>query len=149
MVKMTTIEKNKCRQRTKAAIVQGLIIPTPCEKCGNAESQVHHEDYEDHLNVHFLCRGCHVQYHAAVRSFGSRIIDGFYRKWLNGDSLETISAESSAGPFRYYLDLSKRHNVILEKLCKKMDGSINYILQRSLESLEEQEAQRDRRVKQS
>lgn len=48
---------------------------------------------------------------------------------------------------RRSFSLSKRHDIMLTKLAVKLDISMVEVVQRSLESLEEKEAQRDKEVK--
>lgn len=45
------------------AIKSGKLIRLPCQKCGNPKSVAHHEDYDNLLNVVWLCQSCHVKHH--------------------------------------------------------------------------------------
>ena len=45
------------------AIVKGLLTRAACERCGNAKSLAHHEDYDKPLEVMWLCQPCHKQRH--------------------------------------------------------------------------------------
>jgi ribosomal protein S27AE len=49
------------------AIVKGLLIPSPCERCGNTKSLAHHEDYDKPLEVMWLCQPCHKQRHKELK----------------------------------------------------------------------------------
>lgn len=43
---------------------RGKLIPKPCEVCGEAEVQMHHEDYTKPLDVRWLCKIHHAEHHA-------------------------------------------------------------------------------------
>ncbi len=45
------------------AIHTGKIQRGPCEVCGEAKSNGHHIDYDEPLNVMWLCRSHHMQWH--------------------------------------------------------------------------------------
>jgi hypothetical protein len=57
--------KEKCRADyyVSNAIRDGRLIRLPCEKCGNAESEAHHDSYkrQDWLKVRWLCKKHHVE----------------------------------------------------------------------------------------
>ncbi len=42
---------------------RGKINRERCERCGAADSEMHHDDYDKPLNVRWLCRECHLQIH--------------------------------------------------------------------------------------
>ena len=56
-------EKNKAREAISNALRDGRVVKSPCEVCGNEESQAHHEDYSKPLEVQWLCRSCHLKIH--------------------------------------------------------------------------------------
>lgn len=56
-------EKDRARTKTYRAIKAGLILKKPCERCGNPKSEIHHLDYSDHMNVMFLCKIHHEEWH--------------------------------------------------------------------------------------
>lgn len=62
---LSTVEKKKinCRSCSRVQVRRGKLIPKPCEKCGNAKAEMHHEDYNKPLEVTWLCRECHVDLH--------------------------------------------------------------------------------------
>ena len=62
-------EKEPARQKTYKAIKAGLIVKTPCEKCGDPNSEIHHLDYSDHMNVMFLCKIHHEEWHVIHGDF--------------------------------------------------------------------------------
>ena len=45
------------------AIKTGKIVPRPCEVCGAAKAQAHHDDYNKPLEVRWLCREHHEEWH--------------------------------------------------------------------------------------
>ena len=45
------------------AVRDGRLKKQPCEKCGNPETQAHHEDYSKPLDVRWLCRKSHLEEH--------------------------------------------------------------------------------------
>jgi hypothetical protein len=54
------------RMKTYLAIRDGLIIRKPCELCGK-EAIAHHEEYENYLEVRWLCWSHHNLIHATFR----------------------------------------------------------------------------------
>ncbi len=57
--------KMKANARAYANTYQkrGYIKKENCVKCGNPESEKHHEDYSKPTEVTWLCRPCHVDFH--------------------------------------------------------------------------------------
>lgn len=53
------------RARTRYAVKHGKLEKKPCEVCGNAKSQAHHEDYSDHMTVIWFCDTHHKEHHLA------------------------------------------------------------------------------------
>lgn len=45
------------------AIRKGLLIPKPCEICGEVEVHGHHDDYDFPLTVRWLCAPHHFEWH--------------------------------------------------------------------------------------
>lgn len=66
---MTEEQKFKDRARSYANVYQrrGLLIPCPCENCGSPRSQKHHENYNNPLDVMWLCRPCHLRLHQEAK----------------------------------------------------------------------------------
>lgn len=56
-------ERNRTRMKTRKLIEGGLIVKTPCEVCGEKNTQVHHYDYLDPINVSFFCVKHHREWH--------------------------------------------------------------------------------------
>lgn len=50
----------KVQGKTEYAIKMGVLIKEPCEICGNEDSEAHHDDYSNQLEVRWLCRKHHV-----------------------------------------------------------------------------------------
>ncbi len=63
---------------TTAAIKIGLIGRQSCEKCGDARSYAHHDDYTKPLQVRWLCFHHHAKFHANFMPIGleSNLIAG-------------------------------------------------------------------------
>lgn len=59
--------KDRARAYANAYKRRGKIAACPCEKCGSARSQMHHENYNDPLDVIWLCRPCHLRLHKAAK----------------------------------------------------------------------------------
>lgn len=57
--------RRKHNARAFARVYQrrGLLLPKPCERCGSAQAEKHHEDYGKPLQVTWLCRACHLAEH--------------------------------------------------------------------------------------
>lgn len=60
-------EKRAAHQLTWSAIRSGKLIRQPCEVCGGARAQAHHDDYSKPLSVRWLCQVHHSEYHAAIQ----------------------------------------------------------------------------------
>ena len=50
-------------RKTNYAIRKGELIKQPCESCGKKSVEAHHDNYNKPLEVRWLCRGCHVEWH--------------------------------------------------------------------------------------
>jgi hypothetical protein len=64
---------NICQCKTRYAILAGYLVrPEKCSVCGQSVEDVgqlvaHHVDYNNPLDVVFLCRSCHTITHNATR----------------------------------------------------------------------------------
>lgn len=56
-------KKANCRSYLNVYIKRGKIIKLPCEVCNNINSEAHHNDYDKPLEVKWLCRKHHIEYH--------------------------------------------------------------------------------------
>ncbi len=54
---------NRARTIVSHALGSHQLIPQPCEECGNAKTDAHHEDYTKPLEVRWLCRKHHRLLH--------------------------------------------------------------------------------------
>lgn len=60
--------RQKCHNAVRRAIIDGGLIKSPCERCGEIKSLAHHEDYDKPLDVMWLCQPCHKQRHKELRN---------------------------------------------------------------------------------
>ena len=60
--------KRRAHNQVRRAILKGEIIkPLKCEKCGpRGKLHAHHSNYDDALNVIFLCHKCHFEEHKKI-----------------------------------------------------------------------------------
>ena len=58
--------RTKCHNAVKRAIQNGTLIRMPCIKCNSEKSLAHHENYDEPLNVMWLCQPCHKQRHKEI-----------------------------------------------------------------------------------
>ena len=59
--------EEQTRERTRRLIRSGLIARQPCEVC-SAPPDAHHSDYNNPLDIRWLCRSHHrSMHHAMVR----------------------------------------------------------------------------------
>lgn len=56
-------EKYKARYECRQAIRSGKLIKQPCEVCGEAKVEAHHDDYSKPLDVRWLCKKHHSLHH--------------------------------------------------------------------------------------
>lgn len=61
-------KKANCRTYSNVYLSRGKLIPKPCEKCGEAKAEKHHEDYDKPLQVTWLCRPCHLDLHSKIKA---------------------------------------------------------------------------------
>jgi len=52
-------EKRRARTAVKLALRSGRLTRQPCEACGHATTEAHHDDYARPLSVRWLCHTCH------------------------------------------------------------------------------------------
>jgi len=57
---------------TNRAVTQGTLVRLPCESCGAAKVEAHHDDYSKPLQVRWLCRPCHLAEHHPHRKTEER-----------------------------------------------------------------------------
>jgi hypothetical protein len=57
-------KRANARSYANVALKRGHIQRKPCEGCGSADAQMHHDDYDKPLEVRWFCRACHLELHA-------------------------------------------------------------------------------------
>ncbi len=61
--------KRRTREATARRIKVGLLIKQPCEVCGtNNNVQAHHDDYNDPMNIRWLCSWHHAEHHKNTKT---------------------------------------------------------------------------------
>jgi hypothetical protein len=77
-VKMTALEYRQLVSRSRELYRRRInhIRKLPCAKCGNPESEGHHEDYRKPFDVIWLCHKHHREAHRKPRGY----------RWLGADS---------------------------------------------------------------
>lgn len=61
--KLLNYKKELARWTVSNAIKTGKLRKQPCSVCGSPRAEGHHTDYEDKLNVVWLCRMHHLEEH--------------------------------------------------------------------------------------
>jgi hypothetical protein len=56
-------EKRRANIAVGNAIRDGRLLRQPCEVCGAAKAEAHHDDYTRPLDVRWLCRKHHLEHH--------------------------------------------------------------------------------------
>lgn len=62
--------KIKAHRVVKNAIRRGRLVRLPCEVCGAAKAQAHHDDYSKPLDIRWLCRAHHMEHHRKYQDEG-------------------------------------------------------------------------------
>lgn len=57
------VEVVKAHAKVKNAIKNKSLSRQPCENCGEKVSEAHHDDYNKPLEVRWLCKKCHMEWH--------------------------------------------------------------------------------------
>ena len=60
-------ERDRARRLLTIAVREGRVIRKPCEVCGSTDSEGHHDDYSQPLQVRWLCPKHHSQRHLELR----------------------------------------------------------------------------------
>jgi hypothetical protein len=78
------IIRQRVQQCVYRAIREGVLVIKPCEVCGAHPTETqsngrtrrgvvaHHDDYNQPLNVRWLCKPCHIRWHARNASIRPR-----------------------------------------------------------------------------
>lgn len=56
-------DKVLAQKEAQKAIARGELVREPCEICGAEKTDAHHDDYNKPLEVRWLCRSCHKEWH--------------------------------------------------------------------------------------
>lgn len=56
-------EKYAAHVAVSNAVRDGILVKQPCEVCGRAEVEAHHDDYSKPLTVRWLCKEHHMEHH--------------------------------------------------------------------------------------
>jgi len=67
MWRMVDKRRVKCHNAVARAIKSGELTRLPCSRCGEVKSLAHHENYDEPLNVVWLCQPCHKERHKEMR----------------------------------------------------------------------------------
>lgn len=65
--------KGIVRAKTKMRIRRGLLLKQPCEICGDAEVESHHDDYSKPYDVRWLCFKHHREHHKSINKKPKKI----------------------------------------------------------------------------
>ena len=60
---LKTSKKRQAAKKAQRAVKLGKIIRQPCELCGDINTDGHHDDYAKPLELRWLCRKHHRQWH--------------------------------------------------------------------------------------
>lgn len=61
-------EKRRAHCKIRKMIKRGKLQRKPCEKCGNPNSQAHHDDYSKPRDVRWLCQFHHSELHSELHT---------------------------------------------------------------------------------
>jgi len=68
--KRVLTDEDRLRDASRAAATaarrKGILVPQPCERCGETKVEMHHEDYSKPLEVVWLCHRCHFDRHTEL-----------------------------------------------------------------------------------
>jgi predicted DNA-binding protein YlxM (UPF0122 family) len=53
----------QAEQLARRAIKKGILIRKSCEVCGDTQTQAHHDNYNNPLDVRWLCQKHHFEWH--------------------------------------------------------------------------------------
>lgn len=56
-------ERRKVRRQAGIAVQHGTILRGPCGICNASRAEMHHDNYDNPLDVRWLCRSCHARLH--------------------------------------------------------------------------------------
>ena len=70
--------RDNARSQANVYKKRGKIVPQPCAVCGAGDAELHHPDHELFCVVVWLCRPCHLNWHAHWRD----LVRTTFAKWL-------------------------------------------------------------------
>lgn len=73
-------KRDTARSHASVGKKRGQLVPLPCLKCGEPQSEMHHPDHELPRMVVWLCRPCHLAWHAHWRAEVQRVWDAWTGK---------------------------------------------------------------------
>jgi hypothetical protein len=82
-------ERDNSRSYANVYKRRGVIVPQPCEACGEAKAEMHHQDHERPLEVTWLCTPCHRDWHAFWRETSRAAFQAFL---LAGNGLPSTAS---------------------------------------------------------
>lgn len=65
-------ERKSAQKKVNNAVRDGRLTTQPCEVCGSATAQAHHDDYARPLDVRWLCVPHHAAHHKDLRAIARR-----------------------------------------------------------------------------
>lgn len=92
--------KDIVRSKVHAAVKNNIIPKLPCERCGEAKSQAHHEDYSKPLEVIWLCQTHHAERHRELRDMpvvNSTVGEGFSESKVLGNMVQYMKIAINRG----------------------------------------------------
>ena len=60
-------DKVNCHNKVARALKNGSLTKMSCEICSDTKTEAHHDDYNQPLNVRWLCKKHHMEYHNTQR----------------------------------------------------------------------------------
>ena len=64
--------KKKAQGKVATAIRNGSLLKDVCKKCGHKNTQAHHENYNEPLNIVWLCKKHHMERHKEINEEGRK-----------------------------------------------------------------------------
>lgn len=61
-------KKANARSYLNVYVKRGVVKKQKCYCCGSKDAEAHHEDYSKPLEVIWLCRPCHLDYHSKTNN---------------------------------------------------------------------------------
>lgn len=68
-------KRQNARSYAKVYRRRGKLVQQPCRVCGDRRTEMHHPDHELPLVVVWLCRRCHLAWHAFWRDVAAETWD--------------------------------------------------------------------------